>query len=193
MSSSNHEIAMPEPIPGLKLLSEESKQRIRELMAKYPKARSAILPALHVVQEQLGWVPEEAQAEVAEMFGMAPAEVRSLVTFYYMYHRKPVGKYVLKVCRSISCWLRNSDGVEHSLCKHLGVETGEMTSDGMFTVVHGECLAACVGAPVLQVNDRFVENCDPDKMPELIERLRQGDPRYPAAPASWQRPEGGKA
>ena len=66
-------------------------------MAKYPKARSAILPALHVVQEQLGWVPEEAQDEVAQMFDMPAAEVRSLVTFYYMYHRKPVGKYVLKV------------------------------------------------------------------------------------------------
>jgi NADH-quinone oxidoreductase subunit E len=190
MSSSNQETTS-KPIPGLKLLSEESKQRIRDLMAKYPKARSAILPALHVVQEQLGWVPEEAQEEVAEMFGMPPAEVRSLVTFYYMYHRQPVGKYVLKVCRSISCWLRNSEGVEHALCHHLGVKPGEMTEDGMFTVVHGECLAACVGAPVLQVNDRFVENCDPEKMPELIERLRRGDPRYPAAAESWQRPEEG--
>lgn len=179
------------PIAGLRLLNDESKQRIRDLMAKYPKARSAILPALHVVQEQLGWVPEEAQAEVAEMFGMAPAEVRSLVTFYYMYHRKPVGKYVLKVCRSISCWLRNSDGVEHALCEHLGVETGEMTDDGMFTVVHGECLAACVAAPVIQVNDRFVENLDPEKVPDLIARLRKGDPQYPPAAVSWQRPKEG--
>lgn len=189
MSSSNQETTV-EPIAGLKLLNEESKQRIRALMARYPKARSAILPALHVVQEQLGWVPEEAQAEVAEMFGMPPAEVRSLVTFYYMYHRKPVGKYVIKVCRSISCWLRGSEQVERSFCQHLGVEPGEMTDDGMFTVLHGECLAACVGAPVLQVNDRFVENVDPAKAPELIERLRSGDPNYPAAPVSWQRPKG---
>ena len=187
--SSSHSDTLPTPIPGLKLLNEQSKQRIRELMAKYPKARSAILPALHVAQEQLGWVPEEAQEEIAEMFGMTPAEVRSLVTFYYMYHRKPVGKYVVKVCRSISCWLRNSDGVEHAFCEHLGVGTGEMTEDGMFTVVHGECLAACVGAPVVQINDRFVENCDPEKVPDLIARLRAGDGRYPAAPESWQRPE----
>ena len=158
-------------------------------MAKYPKARSAILPALHVVQEQLGWVPEEAQDEVAQMFGMPAAEVRSLVTFYYMYHRKPVGKYVLKVCRSISCWLRRSEDVEHNLCKHLGVEPGEMTEDGMFTVVHGECLAACVNAPVLQVNDRFVENVDPDKVDELVKDLRAGNPDYPPAAESWQRPE----
>lgn len=174
-----------------RLLNADSVERIKKLMAKYPKARSAILPALHVVQEQLGWVPEEAQAEVAEMFGMPAAEVRSLVTFYYMYHRKPVGRYVLKVCRSISCWLRNSDGLEHSLCEHLGVKPGEMSDDGMFTVVHGECLAACVGAPVLQVNDRFVEQCDPEKVPELIDRLRAGDGAYPAAAVSWQRPGDG--
>lgn len=170
------------------LLSEATKDRIAELKARYPKARSAILPALHVVQEQLGWMPEEAQAEVAEIFGMTPAEVQSLVTFYYMYHRQPVGKYVLKVCRSISCWLRNSEGLEHNLCEHLGVKTGEMTEDGMFTVVHGECLAACANAPVIQVNDRFMEDCDPAKAGEIIERLRKGDPQYPEAAVSWQRP-----
>ncbi len=170
------------------LLTAETRKRIEELMSRYPKPRSAILPALHVVQEQLGWVPEEAQAEVAEMFQMPAAEVASLVTFYYMYHRKPVGKYVLKVCRSISCWLRNSDALEHNLCEHLGVEVGEMTEDGMFTVVHGECLAGCVHAPVMQVNDRFMERVDPDKVPEIIEKLRKGDSQYPAAVESWQRP-----
>lgn len=172
------------------LLSNETKERIRGLMAKYPKARSAILPALHVVQEQLGWVPEEAQDEVAQMFDMPPAEVRSLVTFYYMYHRKPVGRYVLKVCRSISCWLRNAEALEHNLCHHLGVEPGEMSDDGMFTVVHGECLAACVNAPCLQVNDRFMLDVDPEKVPELVAQLRAGDPNYPAAAVSWQRPAG---
>lgn len=171
------------------LLTEETRTRIRELMAKYPKARSAILPALHVVQEQLGWVPEEAQDEVAQMFDMPAAEVRSLVTFYYMYHRKPVGKYVLKVCRSISCWLRRADDVEHNLCHKLGVEPGEMTEDGMFTVVHGECLAACVNAPCIQVNDRFMLDVDPDNVDQIIDRLKAGDPQYPAAVESWQRPE----
>lgn len=170
------------------LLTEETREQITELMSRYPKARSAILPALHVVQEQLGWVPEEAQDEVAEMFQMPAAEVRSLVTFYYMYHRKPVGKYVLKVCRSISCWLRRSEDLEHNLCEHLGVEPGEMTEDGMFTVVHGECLAACVNAPVMQVNDRFMLDIDPDEVPEIIKGLRNGDPKYPEAVESWQRP-----
>ena len=171
------------------LLTPETRDRIAELMARYPKARSAILPALHVVQEQLGWVPEEAQDEVAQIFDMPPAEVRSLVTFYYMYHRKPVGKYVLKVCRSISCWLRNSEKLEHNLCEHLDVEPGEITEDGMFTVVHGECLAACVNAPCMQVNDRFMLDIDPDKVPEIVKQLKQGDPNYPAAVESWQRPE----
>lgn len=189
MRSDKQDVLAP-PIRGLKLLSEEAKATIRELMAKYPKARSAILPALHVVQDELGWVPEEAQAEVAEIFGMPPAEVRSLVTFYYMYHRKPVGKYVLKVCRSISCWLRGSEDIEKALCKELEVGLDEMTEDGMFTIVHGECLAGCVCAPVIQVNDRFVENLSPEKVPELIQRLRTGDSNYPEAVTSWQRPLG---
>ncbi len=176
--------AAPQP-----LLNDETRQRIEELKARYPKARSAILPALHAVQDQLGWVPKPAQAEVAEIFGMTAAEVESLVTFYYMYHRKPVGQYVLKVCRSISCWLRNSEGVEHKLCQELGVKCGEMTEDGMFTVVHGECLAGCVNAPIVQVNDRFVEDCTPDKIPALLESLRQGDPKYPAAAKSWIPPD----
>lgn len=171
------------------LLSQETRDRIAELMARYPKARSAILPALHVVQEQLGWVPEEAQDEVAQLFGMPAAEVRSLVTFYYMYHRKPVGRYVVKVCRSISCWLRGAEKLEHNFCEHLGVDLGEMTEDGMFTVVHGECMAACVNAPCIQVNDRFMLDVDPDKVPEIVEKLKAGDPNYPAAVESWQRPE----
>jgi len=112
-----------------------------------------------------------------------------LVTFYYMYHRKPVGKYVLKVCRSISCWLRGSEKLEHNLCEHLGVEPGEMTEDGMFTVVHGECLAACVNAPCMQVNDRFMLDVDPDKVSDIVAQLKAGDPKYPAAAESWQRPE----
>lgn len=171
------------------LLTEESKNKIKELMALYPKAKSAILPALHVVQEQLGWVPEEAQDEVAALFGLPPADVRSLVTFYYMYHRKPVGKYVLKVCGSISCWLRRAEDLEKNLCEHLGVELGEMTDDGLFTVLRAECVAGCVNAPVMQINDRYLLDVDPDNPAAIVERLKAGDPDYPAAPESWQRPE----
>lgn len=171
------------------LLTAETRESIEALKAKYPKSRSAILPALHVVQEQLGWCPEEAQAEVAEMFGMPPAEVRSLVTFYYMYHRKPVGRYVLKVCRSISCWLCGSVDLIKFLEDELEIKAGETTEDKIFTLVLGECLAACCAAPVLQVNDRFFEDATPERVKELLKQLRQGDDRYPPANDSWEGPQ----
>ncbi len=167
------------------ILSEQSRTRIEELMARYPKPRSAILPALHVVQEELGWVPEEAQAEVAEMFSMPPAEVRSLVTFYYMYHRQPVGRYVIKICRSISCWLRGSEKLQKQLEEELGIGLGETTEDGRFTLVGGECLAACCGAPVLQINDRFYENAEGDRLTDLLKELKTGSDHYPMAVESW--------
>lgn len=171
------------------LLTSELKIEIQRMMAQYPKPKSAILPVLHRVQEELGWVPEEAQAEVAEIFGIAPADVKSLVTFYYMYHRKPVGRYVLKVCRSISCHLCGSAKVISHLEKKLGIQLGETTADGDFTLVGGECLAACTGAPCLQVNDRFFENADEAKLDELLDNLKAGDPRYPKAVKSWNSPE----
>lgn len=170
------------------ILSQELRAEIEAMMARYPMPRSAILNALHRVQDTLGWVPPEAQVEVAGIFGMEPAEVESLVTFYYMYHRKPVGRYVLKVCRSISCYLRGSDAITRHLKEKLGIGIGGTTPDGTFTLLEGECLAACGGAPALQVNDLYYENATPDKVEELLETLRRGTPDYPAAPRSW-RPE----
>ena len=173
------------------LLTAELKQEFRELMAQYPKPQSAILSALHRIQEEFGWCPEEAQAEVADLFGMEPGQVRSLVTFYYMYHRQPVGDYVLKVCRSISCWLRGSSELIEHLEKTLDVKLGETTKDGKFTLIGGECLAACTGAPCLQVNDRFHENCPPAEADKLLDRLRKGDPHFPPAKKSWRSPNHG--
>lgn len=170
----------------MSVLSPETRERIQELMARYPKPRSAILPALHAVQDELGWVPDEAQEEVAEMFGMPPAEIRSLVTFYYMYHRKPVGRYVLKICRSISCWLCGAERLQEQLEKKLGVGLGETTEDGLFTLVGGECLAACTGAPCLQVNDYYFENAEEEAVDKLLADLRAGSSKYPAAAESWK-------
>lgn len=169
-------------------MSPEIRRDIEELMRRYPRPRSAILPALHRVQEELGWVPEEAQAEVAGIFGLPAGEVKSLVTFYSMYHRRPVGRYVLKFCRSISCWLRGAEDLHHHLEQRLGIRLGETTPDGTFTLLHAECLAACTGAPALQVNDRYFENATPERVDELLERLGRGDPEFPPAPKPWRRP-----
>ena len=168
------------------LLSPTLKEEIQGLMAQYPKPRSAILMALHRIQETLGWVPEPAQAEVAEIFQMPPQEVQSLVTFYYMYHRQPVGRYVIKVCRSISCYLRGANDLIKHLEHTLEVKMGETTPDGEFTLIGGECLAACTGAPCLQVNDRFFEDASNQRVDELLARLRTGDSHYPRAVVSWK-------
>ena len=171
------------------ILTEGLKTEIRDMMAQYPKPKSAILTALHRIQEEFGWCPPEAQQEVAELFDMEPGDVQSLVTFYYMYHRQPVGDYVLKVCRSISCYLRGSDSITDHLRQRLGIAVGQTTPDGLFTLVEGECLAACGGAPALQVNDRYFENATPENVDALLEDLRQGRSRFPAAPVSWRPPE----
>ena len=168
------------------LLTPKLQQEIKELMASYPKPQSAILMALHRIQEELGWVPEAAQAQVAELFGMAPQDVTTLVSFYYMYHRKPVGRYVLKICRSISCFLCGSGPLIRQLEEKLDIKLGETTADGTFSLVGSECLAACTGAPCLQVNDRFFENASEERVDDLLARLRRGDDEYPAAKVSWQ-------
>ncbi|MBX3168785.1 MAG: NADH-quinone oxidoreductase subunit NuoE [Candidatus Eremiobacteraeota bacterium] len=176
-------------MPTQELLSPKLQERIKELMASYPKPQSAILMALHLIQEELGWVPEPAQAQVAELFGMPPQDVTTLVSFYYMYHRKPVGRYVLKVCKSISCYLCGSQNVIDHLEKKLDIKMGETTADGQFSLVGSECLAACTGAPCLQVNDRFYENCSQERLDELLSRLRGGDSHFPPANVSWQPPK----
>lgn len=173
------------------ILTEGLKTEIRDMMAQYPKPKSAILTALHRIQEEFGWCPPEAQQEVAELFDMEPGDVQSLVTFYYMYHRQPVGDYVLKVCRSISCWLRGSSELIAHLENKLGIKLGETTPDGKFTLIGGECLAACTGAPCLQVNDRFHENCTPPEADALLVRLNAGDAHFPKANKSWRAPSNG--
>lgn len=169
------------------LLNEQVRQDILALQRRYPVARSAILGALHRIQQELGWVPPEARQEVAELFDMAPAEVDSLLTFYYMYHRQPVGRYVIKVCRSVSCWLRGSDRITAHLKQRLGVELGERTPDGLFTVLEQECAAACGGAPALQINDLYFEDATPERLDELLAQLARGEGPFPAGPVSWER------
>ena len=174
-------------MPAQELLSPKLQEEIRQMMASYPKPRSAILMALHRIQEELGWVPEPAQAQVADLFEMNAQDVKSLVTFCYMYHRQPMGRYVLKVCRSISCYLCGASKVIGHLEEKLGVKLGETTPDGQFSLIGSECLAACTGAPCLQVNDRFFENASEERLDDLLRRLKGGgDASYPPAQVSWK-------
>jgi NADH-quinone oxidoreductase E subunit len=153
------------------MISEQAKQRMRDIAARYPVARSAILPALHIAQQEESYITPEGLQTVAELLGLTVDDVESVATFYTMYYQRPPGKKVIKVCNSISCYLRGCDGLIEHLEARLGIKRGETTPDGKFTLLTAECLASCGTAPVLQVNDEFVENVTPEKADVLINEL----------------------
>lgn len=156
------------------MVSEALKARMREMVARYPQARSAMLPCLHLAQDELGYLTDEAIAAVAEVIGVKTDEVESIVTFYSMFHQQPKGKRIVKVCTSISCYLMGCDAVLETLEGKLGVRRGETTSDGEYTLEAVECLAACGMAPVIQVNSEFVEQATPEVAKRLIDFLAEG-------------------
>jgi NADH-quinone oxidoreductase subunit E len=167
------------------MASEELQARLREIVARYPSARSAMLPCLHLAQEEHGYITPEGIQAVAEALGVKPDEVESVVTFYSMYTQEPKGRYTIKVCTSISCYLRGCDDVMAHLEQRLGIRKGETTSDGRFTLESAECLAACGMAPAIQVNGRFVENATTESASALVEYLSGGgDPEAITSP--WQ-------
>jgi NADH-quinone oxidoreductase E subunit len=150
------------------MISEEAKTRMRAAVAKYPVARSALLPVLRIAQEEEGYVTPEALRVTAEMVGVKPDEVQMVASFYTMFYPAPTGQRVIKVCTSIACYLRGCDRLMHQLEDGLGVARGETTADGAYTLLGVECLASCGTAPAMQVNDEFVENLTPERIQELV-------------------------
>lgn len=147
-------------------------QRIEAAFAKYPDKRSAVMPLLYLAQEEYGWVSPEGIQEVADLCDMDPTQVKSIAGFYTMYSEKPKGKYWLQVCTDLACALRGADEFYEQLKAELGVDDGGTTEDGLFTVEHVMCLAACDKAPMLQCNFHFMENLDMDKMRAWIAEKR---------------------
>jgi NADH-quinone oxidoreductase E subunit len=155
------------------MISEQAKQRMRDLAARYPVARSAVMPALYIAQQEEGYINQHALETVAEAIGLTVDDVDSIATFYTMYYQQPPGKKVVKVCTSISCYLRNCDALVIQLEKRLGIKRGETTADGNYTLQTVECLASCGTAPVLQINNEFVENVTPDMLNSLVDTWDQ--------------------
>jgi len=153
------------------MISEQIKQRMRDLASRYPVATSAVMPALHLAQQEEGYITAAGLQAVAEAVGMTVDAVESVATFYTMYQQHPQGKQVIHVCTSISCYLRNCDALVEHLERRLGVKRGETTPDGNFTLLTAECLASCGTAPVLQVNGEFVENVTLARADDLIDEL----------------------
>ena len=165
------------PAPGSVTLSAATVARIRRSKALYPFPRSAVLPALWAVQDQLGYLAPEGLTAVATELGLEPSEVEAVSTFYSMYFQHQPGRHLIQVCRNVSCGLRGADELLHHLETALGVEDGETTPDGVFTLEGTvECLGACVNAPILQVNDDFYEDLDGQATEALLDALRARNP-----------------
>lgn len=155
-------------------LRADIRQRADELVSLYPERRSAMLPLLHLVQEQDGYLSEEGMAEVAELTGTTPAEVRGTASFYDMYHLEPVGKYVVGVCTNIACLLAGGEEMLEHASATLGCAVGGTSEDGLFTLEETECLADCNIAPCVQVNHRYVRTTTPETFDALVSDLRAG-------------------
>jgi NADH-quinone oxidoreductase E subunit len=154
------------------MLSTDTRQKIESLKKVYETHQSALIPALHVAQADQGWLSEETQREVAQLLGLTPQSVRQVVTFYTMFHQKPVGRHMIQVCRNLSCSLLGGQRLQKQIQEKLGIEDGETTQDGRFTYVSVECLGSCGTAPVLMVNDRYHENVTPQEVDRLLEELK---------------------
>jgi len=152
-------------------ISETLMNRINELISHYPedKRKSALLPVLHEVQDAHdNWLSIELQDKVAEIIQIKPIEVYEVVSFYTMYNQKPVGKYMLEFCQTSPCCLNGVENLMDYTCNKLGINVGETTPDGQFTVVGVECLGACGYAPMLQLGDYYQENLNEEKIDQLI-------------------------
>lgn len=146
--------------------------KVQEIIKRYPEGRqkSALLPVLHLAQEQFGWMAVEVMDYVASLLSIKPIEVYEVATFYTMFHMKPVGKYVLEVCRTGPCCLRGAEQKIEYMEEKLGIKVGETTADGMFTIKEVECLASCGTGPMLQMGDHYYENLDEQKIDQLFEK-----------------------
>ena len=157
------------------MLSDALKQRFDTIIARYPLKRSAIVPLLLFAQDEIGHVSDEAVEEVARRVGVKPIEVIEDIGYYSMLHRRPVGKYHLQVCTNISCLLRGGEEILAHCAKKLGIGHKQTTPDGLFSLEEVECLGACCGAPAMQVNYDYYENLTPEKIDQLIEKLKNSD------------------
>ena len=155
-------------------LSAANEALAAEIIEWFPRPRSALIPLLHLAQEQDGYLTDDAMRHVAELVGATPAEVRGTAGFYEMFRFEPVGTYMVNVCTNISCLLWGGEELLEHACDSLGVKVGGTTDDGMFTVEEVECVAACTEAPCLQVNYRYRGRVTPDSFDRLVENLRAG-------------------
>ena len=160
-----------------------TEETVQQILSRYPLRRSALLPLLHLCQEERGYLTEEALGQAAKRLGLSPTQVAEVATFYDLFRLKPGGRREIWVCHNLSCSLLGAEWVIRRLEETLGVAAGETTSDGWFTLKRVECLGACGMAPVIQVGADYYGPVSPQGVGALVERLR-GEARPSAAPGS---------
>ena len=159
------------------MISDETKKRCDELVARYPEKRSALIPMLHEVQAEVGSLSPEAIEWVADFLGLSPADVMSVASFYDMLHLEPVGKHMIYVCHNLTCSLLGAERLIRHLESKLGIRMGETTPDGLISLKRMECLASCGTAPAIQIDGIFYENMTLQMLDGLLEILRDGRPQ----------------
>lgn len=155
-------------------LSQQTREQAREIIARYPQARSALLPMLHLVQAEEGYVSADGIALCAEELSITTAEVAAVATFYTMYHRKPAGEYHIGVCINPGCGILGGDAIWEKLSSRLGIGHDEVTTDGKISLERIECQAACTHAPVMTANWEFLDNMTPESAVAVVEKLASG-------------------
>ena len=168
-------------------LTEEMKAHLRDTyFPRYPTKRAVLLPALHMIQHEYNWIPMKAVQEVAEFLEIAPAEALDTATFYEEYWLRPKGKYLVQVCRSLSCEICGSRQVTEHLQNKLGVDVGETTGDGKFTLIELECLGSCGTAPAVLVNDVLYEDVTTQTIDQLIRELPEDPHDFKDPTVNWK-------
>jgi NADH-quinone oxidoreductase subunit E len=152
--------------------SEDNLRRIEDLLKKYPVKQPAVMPVLWIAQEQNGWISGEVMKEVASLLDMTPEEVLGIITFYTMYHQKPMGKFHIQVCTNVSCMLRGANQIYDHVKQKLGLNNMEVSEDMLFSLEEVECMGSCGTAPMIAVNEDYYENLDINQTDKILESLK---------------------
>lgn len=159
--------------PEAPLFEGPHKERFEKILTRYPEKRAALLPTLAMAQELRGHISPDTMDQVAKLLDLPDAYVRGVTSFYTMYNKQPVGRFLVQVCTNISCNLCGADEVLSAFLRYTDTELGATSTDGDFTVIEAECLAACGFPTCVQINSRYYENVNPDDVPAILERLKE--------------------
>jgi NADH-quinone oxidoreductase E subunit len=154
------------------LFTGPHRERLDRIKKRYPNPQGALLPALNLAQEIRGYLSADSMAQVAQELELSAPYVRGVATFYTMYNKQPVGDYLIQVCTNVACNLCGGDEVMAAFLDATGTESGEISSDGAFTVIEAECLGACGFPTAVQINEKYFENVNPEDVPAILDRLR---------------------